>query len=96
MSVVATGLSIVVALPGLVLWKSQRRRERYWELCHKLLGPIKTIYRDSHGLYDAYALLKFALIVRYYLSGYTGQGTSKLAWLDWLGVELARNHLGTG
>lgn len=84
-AVVASGLSLVIVLPGLLLWKSPRRRERYWEICRKFLSPLITFYHDSHGMYDAYALLKFALIVRYYLSWYTGQGTTKPAWLDWLG-----------
>ena len=49
--------------------------QRFWES------------RAEIAAVDAYTLLKVALIVRYYASGnmYTGEGTRKPEWLEWLG-----------
>jgi hypothetical protein len=82
MAVAAAGLSLLAIFPALLLWKFPEKRNKYLELCRRLLGHL---FNNTLLLFDAYALLKFALIARFYISSYTGQGTTTPVWLDWLG-----------
>jgi hypothetical protein len=83
--VAASGLALLIVLLGLVLWRSPGRREHYWEFWRKRSKPLEGWYKEGRCVVDIYAPLKFALITRYYIWWYTGQGTTKPAWLDWLG-----------
>ena len=80
-AVAAAALSVLVALPGLLVWTIPEKRDSYWHGCRWLL---KRLFQDV-GLADAYTVLKFAVVVRMYLFTYTGEGTVKPNWVEWLG-----------
>jgi hypothetical protein len=76
----AAGLAIAVGVPLLLLWRFPRAREK----CIKILQDRATV-RVNVDWFTIYALLKFAIIVRFYGWQYTGVNTVKPDWLDWLG-----------
>jgi hypothetical protein len=80
LSVVGAGTALVLSLPPLVLGKFPERREKYLEVVKRL--PVFLLLWNAPS---AYAVLKFAIIVKFYVADYTGIGTVKPNWLDWLG-----------
>jgi hypothetical protein len=82
MLVGGAGLFVLITVPGLLLWKFPEKQGKYWDFFARMLGNM---FKDDRFAVDAFSLLKFALIFRFYLSSYTGYGTTKPDWLDWMG-----------
>jgi hypothetical protein len=75
-------LLVLIAIPGLLLWKFPEKQAKYWSFFTRML---ESMFKDDRFAVDAFSLLKFALIIRFYVASYTGYGTTKPGWLDWMG-----------
>lgn len=83
--VAVSALCLLVYLSALVVSRGDgEKREQYVAACKARVTGL--LVSDEDWLYlDLYSVLKFALILRFYIWGYTGQGTTKYDWLEWLG-----------
>ena len=80
LAVVGAGTALILCLPLMVLWKFPEQKENY-------LGAVKRLpaFWPVRDAASAYAVLKFAVIVKFYVADYTGLGTVAPNWLAWLG-----------
>jgi hypothetical protein len=80
LAVVACVLLLLASIPMLIFLKFPEKQKKYTRALERFQDVLSNI-----DVLSLYALLKFGLVVRFYSSQYTGKGTIKPAWLDWLG-----------
>lgn len=85
MLVAGSALCISVDLSAFVVWRGDgEKREQY--VAARKARVTALLSTDEEWFYlDLYTVLNFVLILRFYIWGYTGQGTTKYDWLEWLG-----------
>lgn len=76
---------VLVYASAFAMWRGDSgKREEQISACMARVTGLLSIDEDSF-LFNLYSVFKFALILRFYIGSYTGQGTTKNDWLQWLG-----------